>query len=252
METAIATWNGAFKLATDNGMKFERAVNFADDVVTRTQASALPGDLAPIQWSAFGKSVTLFQTFVINNWGFLTKDVLGLGNVSISNDVALRKVIRLVSAMTAANILLEGWGEWGGLGLQSPFPTPIKDIQRSIENNDPAVTTALKVAFGLIDPVPVIGSARYGKGPGGPVLELGYETVRSLQGAPMAKPLPEIAGKILGVPGTTQIGKSLRAKERGESTYGIVVGRYRPEDYAKRKRKNPLGGLKGLEGLNGL
>ncbi|KKL55704.1 hypothetical protein LCGC14_2252770, partial [marine sediment metagenome] len=35
-----------------------------------------------------------------------------------------------------------------------------------------------------------------------------------------------------GVPGTAQIAKSIRAKKRGESTYGQVVGQY-----TKKKKK---------------
>ncbi len=246
METAIMSWNGAYKLAREGRKMGKRdAVNFADDVVTRTQASALPGDLAPIQRSAAGKAFTLFQTFVINDWGFLTRDVLGIGNVKITNKEAMGKVMRYVAATTAFNILLEDV-----VGISSPFPTPIKDIMRSMEEEDPTLTTIRKVALGLLDPVPIIGSARYGKGPGGPVLELGQELVGAISDKPLSKPVSEVVSKIAGVPGTTQVGKMVRARERGETIYGQIIGRYSPTEEAGG-RSGRLGGLKGLSGLSG-
>ena len=245
METAIATWNGAYKLAKVRKYSNRKAFNFADDVVTRTQASALPGDLAPIQRSALGKTFTLFQTFVINDWGFLTRDVLGLGNVKITNDIALKKVMTYVAATTLFNTLFEV------SGIQSPFPTPLRDISDSIEAGDPAAVTMTKVAFGLLDPIPVIGSARYGKGPGGPVVEAVGEAVKSLRGAPMAKPIPETLAVFTGIPGIAQAGKSRRAQERGEGIYGQIVGRYEPT-VPSAGRKRGLGGLKGLGKLSGL
>jgi hypothetical protein len=239
METAIATWNGAFKLGKERGLSTRRAINFADDVVTRTQASALPGDLAPIQRSALGKTFTLFQTCVINDWGFLTRDVLGIRNAKMSSDLVMKKVMTYIAATTLFNTLFET------AGVQSPFPTPIRDTMKSIEEGDPGHITAVEVAFGLLDPIPVIGSARYGKGPGGPTVEAMSEFVKSARGAPMAKPLPEAAGVFTGIPGVAQAGKMTRAQKRGEGIYGQLIGRYEPTEKSG-------GGGRGLRGLKGL
>jgi hypothetical protein len=245
METAIATWNGAFKLGKSKGYNLRKAVNFADDVVTRTQASALAGDLAPIQRSVLGKTLTLFQTFVINDWGFLTRDVLGLGNVEMSNKAAMKKVLSYVAATTLLNTL------FGEAGIQSPFPTPIHDLQESLAQRDPVWRTASKVAFGLTDPVPIFGTARYGKGPGGPTVEAIRDAVQSLREAPLSKPVHESLAVFTGIPGVAQAGKAVRAKKRGEGLYGQIVGRYEPEK-PSLKRKRGLGGLKGMEKLRGL
>jgi hypothetical protein len=186
----------------------------------------------------------LFQTFVINDWNFLTRDVLGLGKVEMSNTAALKKVMLYVAATTLFNTLFDA------AGIQSPFPTPIQDIRESQRLRDPGWKTATKVAFGLIDPVPVFGTARYGKGPGGPTVEAIRDAVQSLRGAPMSKPLHETLGTFTGLPGITQAGKAVRAKKRGEGLYGQIVGRYEPER-PKLGRKRGLGGLKGLGGLSG-
>jgi hypothetical protein len=246
MEAAVISWNGAYRLGIERGFNHKKAVNFADDVVTRTQGSALPGDLAPIQRSALGKTLTLFQTFVINNWGFLTRDVLGLGNVSITNDVALKKVMTYVAAVTAFNMLYEQ------AGVSSPFPTPINDAIRSVSEGDPMALTVEKVAFGLIEPLPIIGSARYGKGPGGPTVEALADAVKSLRGAPMSKPIPEALGVFTGIPGVSQAGKMMRAEKRGEGLYGQIVGTYSPESSTPKGRPRGLRGLKGLGKLSGL
>lgn len=240
MESAIMTWNAAYKFAR---RKLDRkaAFNFADDVTTRTQASALPGDIAPIQRSALGGAFTTFQTFVINDWGFLTRDVLGIRNAKITNDVVLRKVIRMVIATTAFNILLEDV-----VGVHSPLPTPIRDLLESMENKDEPINTVLKVALGLTDQVPGMGGARYGKGIAGAPLETVNDFIAALQRKPMAPPLWEPTGKLVGVPSTGQVAKMMKARKRGESPWGQIVGTYTP------KHKGRESGLKGLEGLGGL
>jgi len=243
METAIATWNGSYKFATKNlKLKGKKAYSYADDVVTKTQASAAPGDLAPIQRSMIGRTATLFQTFVINDFNFLAKDVLGLKNPRITNDVALKKVIRYVAATAALSYLLEEH-----MGMQSPFPTPVRDIMEGIEEGDSNFALAKKLAWGLTDPIPVLGSGRYGKSLGGAGVETLDEVFKSLRSDPLSPPIWEPGGKILGVPGVTQTGKSLRARKRGEGIYGQIAGTYRRE-----KKSSSLGSLGGLGGLGRL
>jgi len=84
LKTAQITWLSAYRYFKDIGKRegFEvsdkDAIMFADDTVINSQGSAARIDLAPIQHTPLGKSLTLFNTFVINNLGFLTSDIAGI------------------------------------------------------------------------------------------------------------------------------------------------------------------------------
>uniref|UniRef100_A0A6M3J1W0 Uncharacterized protein n=1 Tax=viral metagenome TaxID=1070528 RepID=A0A6M3J1W0_9ZZZZ len=243
--TAKATYNGAYDYAIKElGYSAKKAVTFADDTVVTTQASALPGHIAPIQRSVAGRTLTLFQTFVINDWNFLMRHVLGKSNVDISNAQAFTRTMRWVAAATLFNILYEDI-----LGINSPLPTPIKSFKESLEKGDSLPSLAWNVGKEFIEPVPIIGSARYGKGPGGPVAELAQETIKHVASQPSTKSGTEVLGSWLGIPGTQQWAKIGRARKRGETPYGQVVGTYTPKKKSRRTRGG-FGGMGG--GMGGL
>jgi len=78
---AEVTWLGGYRYAKDTlNLNHKGCVNYADDLVIRTQGSAERIDLAPIQHTPLGKLATTFQTFAINQFGFLKDDVLGFAN----------------------------------------------------------------------------------------------------------------------------------------------------------------------------
>ena len=225
-EAAKATWQGAYEYAMkEKGYSSDKATVFADDVVVTTQASALPGDIAPIQRSVAGKVITLFQTFVINDWNFLIRHVLGKSNATIDTPQALARTMRWVAAATLFNILYEDI-----LNVNSPHPTPIRSFKESLEKGDSLPSLAWNVSKEFIEPIPILGSARYGKGPGGAMTELATESVKAITRQPMAKSGYELGGEWLGIPGTAQAAKIVRGRKRGESTYGQIVGTYTPEE----------------------
>ena len=222
IETAKATWQGAYEFAVKETKLGEKAaINFADDVVTRTQASAMPGDIAPIQRPVVGRFLTLFQTFTINDWNFLIRDVLGIRNADVNTPKAFAKVMRYVAATTMFNILFEDV-----LHINSPFPTPIRAFKESVDRGDDLPSLAVNVGSEFIEPIPMIGAARYGKGPVGPAIELIQESIKYVKQAPMTRPGGELFGQWIGLPGTAQYGKMTRARARGETFYGQVMGSY--------------------------
>jgi len=226
IETAKACWHAAYKYGMEKmGYASKKAITYADDVVTRTQASAMPGDIAPIQRAVAGRFLTLFQTFTINDWNFLIRDVLGLRNATVDTPGAFAKAMRYVAATTLFNILFEDV-----LHIQSPFPTPIRAFREALERGDDTPSLLWNVGKEFIEPIPIIGAARYGKGPGGPGVELLNETVKYITKKPMAPPAWELGGKWLGLPGTAQVAKTVRAEKRGETPYGQAVGTYTPEE----------------------
>lgn len=244
METAKATWQGAYQKAIEK-MNFteRRAINYANDVVTRTQASAAASDVAPIQRTAFGKAISLFQTFVINQWGFITKDVMGIKNAKMTNKETFKKVTSFIAGATLINIFYEDV-----IGVFSPYPTPIREFKEALERGEDIPSASIEAAKELVEMVPIIGGGlRYGKG----MLGASVEVVQDISKG--KKPIETIS-KIAGVPGTAQAAKMIKAKKRGETTYGQFLGVYTPKHKRKKKGSSKLkglsGGLKG--GLKGL
>jgi len=222
IETAKATWTGAYQMATKEMKYTERkAVNYADDVVTKTQASASPSDISPIQRSALGKSISLFQTFVINEWGFLTKDVLGIKNAKMNNKTIFKKAIGFIVGTTLVNMFYEDI-----LKINSPYPSPIKAYQEK-----EGISSVISAAKELAEQIPIVGGGlRYGKG----ITGAGSEIVRDVIGG--KKPIEAII-KLMGIPGTTQVIKTMKARKRGESIPGQLLGQY-----TKKKKTGRLSG----------
>lgn len=253
---AHVTWEAANEYATKK-LKYDKtqAGFFADDTVVMTQGGTMPGDLARVQRSVAGRFGTQFQRFLISEWNYFTNEVLG----ETTTSKALRKVtgesapnkyaamteniIKFVAITTAINSLLEGVDEIGykGIGINTPFPTPIRAVKRGIEANDNILELAGRLAGSIVEPIPFIGSTRYGKGFAGPVLETVHEAVQSAKGTPLSydlsKPDDSVSnattrlvgspfGKIAGIPAAGQIGKYLRGRERGESVYKSLTGYY--------------------------
>jgi hypothetical protein len=183
---------------------------------------------------------------VINEWGFLTRDVLGIGNPSITNAKAFKKVVSLVAATTLMNMFFEDV-----LNITSPFPAPVRAFQDALEEGDEIPSASFKAARELAEQVPLVGgSVRYGSAFGGPIVEIGKDVNELIAQKPWAKPWLVTAGKVAGVPGTQQIAKSVRAKKRGGTVTDIALGRYVEEPKGgvgprlKRVKLRPRGRLK--------
>jgi hypothetical protein len=242
MITAVATWQGAYiKGKEAYSMSEKEAIRFADDVVIRTQASAMPTDIAPIQRTALGKSLTLFNTFVISEWNWMMKDVFKTGKVSwkykkaramkkshkeavkaAMTEVDVSKILGLIAGVTAVNVLFEDL-----MGITSPYPGPIRAFSEAVEEDDTGIEAVLAAAKEMTEVLPVVGGAmRYGSHPGGAALEFAGEVTEKIAGKPWAKPWLVIGGKAVGVTGTQQIHKYVRGAKRGESIYGRIMGVY--------------------------
>jgi hypothetical protein len=267
MLTAEASWHGAYlKAKGELGLGERGAINYADDVVVRTQASGMPGDIAPVQYTALGKTATMFQTFVINNWDFLTREVIGIGSDTTVGQ-ALPKIAKYVIATAIVNYLYEDLGPTlgaPGLSIKSPSPRPVKAFMDALDKNKNAVDTAIDIGKELIEPIPVIGNARYGKGPLGPAAEkvtelftggkYGMTPAKEIQLMQQKGRVPdktlESIGSFTGVPGTTQVMKTLRGLKRGETPIGAALGTYTPKasgaSRGRRLGRGSRGGTKSV------
>ena len=209
------------------------AIRYADDVVTKTQASGAPGELAPIQYTSIGKTATMFQTFVINNWNFLVHDVVGAGTNATVGEV-MPKILRYVVGAAAVNMIFEDV-----MGVKSPLPRPIKSFMDSMEQDNTAMDVFIDTAKELIEPIPILGNARYGSNPFGPLVQKAGEAFEQLDSDKRSGVRAlELTGNALGIPGTGQAAGSYRAAKRGEDLWGIATKRYSEEDKRSRRSRS--------------
>ena len=214
-QTAAASWYAFYKKATDV-MKYQekQAIRYANDMVVKTQASARRQHISPLQRSALGKAASALQTFVINDWAFLTQDVLGMGkNVPFTKE-NFGKVFWYITGTTLINSLYED-----GLQVNSPYGTPIRAAVQELEKTDATYLSALKAGGKeLMDAVPIIGGAvRYGSGLGGPVIETFDKLAHG-------ENVYEQILKIGGVPGTAQATKTIRRLQKDYPPLGALLG----------------------------
>lgn len=276
MEAAVMSWNGAYKQAKGKmGYTHKDSVRFADDLVVRTQGSTMPGDLSGIQRNALGKLVTQFQTFLISDWNFLTNEVLskqrtggggggqippggvasGTGDWSKGGKPSTFKLIGNIIQLLAATQLVNELYKM--MHIQPAQPDPVEDIKRGRAAGHGPAGLAWDVAVGQTERVPLIGGAlRYGTGITGPATETVRELTRAARGDPLVRnpyedilrhygqPEPEMVSKLaepiskmVGVPYTRQVGKTVLGLNRGASVYDSLMGWYEPASGGRERRE---------------
>jgi hypothetical protein len=235
-ESRVIAWQSAHKYATEKiGLQGRQAFNYADDVVIRTHGSGLRGEIAPIQRTQVGRIFTQFQQFVINDFNYVLEDVLKVYQEGPRSRTAMRNALRFAAATVAMSTLYEL------LGFDTPFPAPERELIEGIHQNRSAGDIAGRMLVELIEPLPIVGSARYGQGPGGAVINTITEGVQSLQGAPLANPPLEIGAELVGIPGAAQAGKSIRASERGQPWWTTLTGQYNPQSAGSLRNERRTG-----------
>lgn len=258
-ETARATWIGAYRkmmikygvkdmslknLKKNNPKLHKRFVDYADDVVVKTQASAAGHDIAPIQGTHWGKLLTMFQTFVINEWDMLTHDVLGYKNPYMKAPQVVKNVGRFVLASAVVNALYEGV-----LKIRSPYPAPEWELKRLVEGNAPPQVMALAMLREFGEQLPIMGGTVRWSTPfrtaSPAILQAAFLDPIQMLNRMASKPkltndMLEMAAKLLGVPGTSQAMKYFRRRKRGQSHLEAIMGVR--EEVQKRKKKKPTWG----------
>lgn len=233
MLSAKATWLGAFKSA-EGKMNYRDAVRYADDVVIRTQGSATPYDISPAQRTTLGKTMSMFQTFVINQYGFLTRDVMGIRNANIGKMKALKKTAEFVVGAALLNSMYEA------IGMNPPLPAPISTYYKELKKGEPMETALFQAALEPTSILPYFGGARFGYLPFGPAGDLAKQMTTMIKDSrlPNKKEMLDLGGKVLGIPGTSQAVKMVKAIEKGQTPYEIVIGaQATPEEYKRYMKK---------------
>lgn len=238
METARATWLGSYdKAIKDLKLSPKEAVTYADDIVTKTQGSAAPRDLTPLQRTELGKTLTLFQTFAINNYGFLKNDLLGK---DLSKAEKAGRVLRLLAGTQIVNSIYSDV-----LKLNSPVPNPIgayRDAMKKEPDNPAGALGGAALELGGVIPL-VGGGLRYGSSPFGATSQLAIDAIKqgnqAAQGKPNIKALSKLTMQAAGVPGTNQLFKLINAQNE----------KVKPKSKSK-KQSSPFGGFGQMKGFD--
>ena len=224
MFTARSAWLGSYRKAkVMDGLSHVEAVRYADSIVIRTQGSALRGDVSPIQRTVGGKALTAYQTFVINQWGMILRDIIGVKNPEVTRKDAISRATNFFVGINIINMVYEDL-----LGLSSPFPTPIRAFKNHLDRGDDTSWAIMKALIQEgTEPIPVIGgTAKYGTTPLGPVADILNEIAKRLGGRKGPKRyFAQVFGEVAGFPGSRQLSKQWRQM--------VDKGVVRPTDFEK-------------------
>jgi hypothetical protein len=205
----------------------------AERITAKTQASGLATDIAPIQRSAVGKALYLLQTFTINEWNLLYKEVLGIGKEGMSYRRRGMRLFNYALATAAINTLLEDVFQ-----INSSSPSPIKTIMRLVEEGEDPATITKEVALDILGAVPgLFGSLRYGSSIFGLAVDTLDSFVEAIADDNWSK-ATQLGGTLAGVRGTRQMYNMYKQYEQGEENpYRYIMGQ--PPDTPYRKKKRP-------------
>ena len=227
METAKGTWLGAFNKSIKEKRTIKEAIDYADDVIIRTQGSASKLDKTPISRTPTGRAIALFQTFATADYQFLKKDILGIKKKMPKKEV-YKKFLKYMATTEAINIALEE------AGIRTPFPNPIETIRKSAESGDSTSVTALKFIKELATAHPMFSSITYGKSLGGSALNTIQDAFqeatkkKEIDFADFIIDIMKVTGapKVGAVPGLTEVERYMRIKELKRSDWEAIIGAY--------------------------
>lgn len=225
--SAHYTWLAAERAGRDAGLKGQALIEFADDVTIETQGSGAREDISKIQRYVLGHMITLFQTFNINQWGYIMRDMLRIGATeTLPKKEIFRRLLYFLVGATVINTIYED-----GLGMPSPLPTPFNTFLRAREEGRSVSEALAQVGTNLAGIFPIgTGGLRFGSSPFGAVIDLGIDWTKKAAQAgggmkgQYVKPGPELVGRTLGARGTSQIYKTARGLDKGLSLPEALVG----------------------------
>ena len=190
------------------------AVRFADNHVIKAHASVSDIDLSAGQKTDKGKLLATLQTFTLNQWQYITQDLMGVGMKKTPEN--FKKVFRYVLAGVASGVF---WNEVAGVGDPEPEPAreflkeglgvgkPIK-TKGKIEIPGNVVTGTVKALYEIMTQVPFFGGARYG-GIGGFTYDWFTKAVTSgAQGSGWY--MGEQVSKVAGIPQSHRVIRTIK------------------------------------------
>jgi hypothetical protein len=245
--TAEITWDAAYEYGRDRlGKSGKDLINYADDVVEKTQGYAEKGSKSPVQADPTSSIFFLLQTFAISDFNLIVRDVLGIKNRKVSKWEAAQRLAKYVAGGTAL-----GYG-YDKLGISGVFPDPIGEYIQAKEEGKGDVAALGYSAMEFLEKLPGIGgTVKYSSSPMGlygdffNLVKEGIDSGKTLMdwdnisGAQRTRHVMTLAravGYAKGIPFTNQVIKSIRAADKGGNPWEVIIGAYVKE--AKRQGMN--------------
>lgn len=227
-EIAMVSWQAFYEQAQRQGLNKLESKRYADTHVVKTQGSGRIQDLAPIQRSLVGKSVTLFQTFAISQYNLLRYDIVGRGGKKPTDKIYVpdpvlreglaeqqaslraaakaqginpkritkKQAVAMAARFAIASALFNALYE-DVIGIDSPNPTPLRTAKRSYEDGDQIDTVLIKAMRESAGYLPGLGGLAYGSGVAGAL----YSGVERVLKQPTVAGIAEQVATLYGVPG---------------------------------------------------
>lgn len=247
MVTAEIAWRGAYKKAMEGnadglmGVKgnHQRSVDFANSTVARTQGSTQRADITPFQRGQFGKVASVLQNFVINEWGFVTTDLMGLKSADKGNPEHVKRAVRFM-----IGALLVDWFYEDVLDVPSPLniaASPmhfIRPAKKEYDKSGNLVKTAGAVLQAAGETLPIVGRGftPYGAGGGGAAsISTAQDVVKGVRKASF-EDFIDAAGSLAGIPGSFAAARGMRIQKKGGGFLDQVVGSRQEEKKSTGKK----------------
>jgi len=237
-----AAYRQAVTPIAEGGKGFARrsleALHYADDIVSKTQATAAPQDLAMMQRYPILKPFLMFQTFMVNDFNYLAHDIAGIGQprttawaAELKKDAP--KMIRYAIATTAIGTVFQTL-----LHMRSPYPAVAEAVWEGYMRGDNVGKIAVQVGKELSEPVPVLGGMIRWSTPYKTMMPAGIQEAADL-GRVVSKILtlpsefdlskfkPEDYGaiaRLLGIPGAGEVEKTYRRLKKGKGIIPAIMG----------------------------
>lgn len=235
LASATVTWLAAEMHGKRMGLSGKELVRYADDVVVKTQSSTQRVDTPPFLRTPEGRFMSVLQTFMINDWNFFTKDVLGLGKKQSVGET-LHKAGRMMMAMLVVNSIYKQ------LGLRAPAPDLAGALYDGLKDDKTAYEITGDVVGEAIEKLPYFGNIKFGKSPmSKPLTTINemftgkfgvtpkQEVEKFIDSGFSSEKFPlntaEIVGTLGGIPGTAQALKYARGKRAGKDDLDALLGR---------------------------
>jgi len=256
--TSELTWYAAYLKGQRLGYTGQKLINYADDVVVRTQASANPEDISKIQRIAEGRFLTIFQTFTINEWQIMKQMLFSpIMKIKRNEPVTFDDFVqagRFLFWTTMWNYFYEDI-----MHMRSPFPTPIREFRRKYAETEDIFLAAAKAIRELGEQVPIFGATlKYGTPYKIPLpaavqtlIDVGTATNRLLGTRKFSELRLEdysAFAKLAGITGAAQAEKMIRRINNGMSWWQAFLGIKIEDTNADEETRSLLQEFLGLGG----
>jgi len=230
-------------------LKGDKVTQWADDLVARTQGMGVKGAVSSIQAYGAYKWIMLLQTFAIADFNFLARDVMGIKNPDITKPQQVKRVVKYVIGAAIINEL------FSAAGMDAPKSEPVEAYYSAKEEDKSTMQALTMSLLELAEVIPVVSNIKFASSLLGPIGEfasdvpegllaivdmLDWEGMTKRQRFNNALMVGQLFGTWRGVPGTSQLVKSVRSWANGGTGYEVLMGIY-IEDKRKRKLRVPIG-----------